>query len=137
MNAIEFKEQTHVIAKDQKEYKPLPAYVSDGLMVCCFELTEEEKAKVLETKNAKIRVLNFNGPVQPMEVRTVKPEFPTDFRLALNCNPDSFDLDTKTAVLSFDFAEDEMKVLASEGLFWLIIAVRDSPLLPINPDLEW
>lgn len=135
MKAIEFKEQMVIVAKDQKEYKPLPAYVSDGILVCCFELSKKELKKTLETKNAKIVILNFNGPVQPMEVRTIKPEFPVDFRLALNCNPESWDLDNRTATLSFDFSDEEMEALKADGLFWVIIAIRDSPLLPINNDL--
>lgn len=135
MKAIEFKEQVVVIAKDQKEYQPLPAWFGNGLVCVCFELDEEEKAKVLETKKAGIGVLNFNGPVQGMEVKTIKPEFPIDFRLALNCNPAAWDLENQTAVLEFEFGDDELEALEAEGLFWIIIAVRDSPLLPFNPQV--
>lgn len=132
MLAVPFIEQTHIIAENQEEYQSLPAWIGSGLVCACFELSDEELRKVIETKKAGIEVMNFNGPVQGMEVRTIKPEFPIDFRLALNCNPAAWDLENQTAVLEFEFGDAELEALEQEGLFWVIIAVRDSALLPIN-----
>ena len=51
MKPIEFKEQTHIIAKDQPEYLPLPAHINledpYGTMTFCWKLSWKEKIKLL------------------------------------------------------------------------------------------
>lgn len=78
MNLIEFKEQTVVIAKDQPEYKPLPAFKRandpSGLIVCCWKLSIRERLTVLFSGLIWHSVLTFNRPLQPQLLTAEKPE---------------------------------------------------------------
>lgn len=77
MNLIEFPEQTVIIAKDQPEYKPLPAYrdKSDGgRIVCCWKLTFLERIRILFNGILWHQVLTFNQPLQPQLLSLEKPE---------------------------------------------------------------
>lgn len=51
MEAIKFDESNIVIGKNQKQFKDLPAHLSheNGLVIACFELTEEEIKTITET----------------------------------------------------------------------------------------
>jgi len=78
MNLIEFPEQTVVIAKDQPEYKPLPAYQHkqndwQGMITCCWKLTIKERVKLLFTGKLWHTILTFNHPLQPQLMRVDKP----------------------------------------------------------------
>jgi hypothetical protein len=42
MKSVEFPEQTIAIAKDQKEYNPLPAHVEGGVVTSCWEPDAED-----------------------------------------------------------------------------------------------
>jgi hypothetical protein len=46
MKPISFEKQTHVIAKHQPEYQPLPVKFNEetGVITSCWVMTEEEKA---------------------------------------------------------------------------------------------
>ena len=78
MHCIEFPEQTVVMAKDQPEYRPLPAYWDDddprGKVVCCWKLNWLERLKLLATGRLWHEVLTFNGPLQPQLLTVEKPE---------------------------------------------------------------
>lgn len=80
MKLIEFPEQTVVIAKDQPEYLPLPAYRyhndPSGRIVCCWKLSWLERLKLLFTGKLWHQVLTFNHPLQPQLLETEKPEMP-------------------------------------------------------------
>lgn len=66
MKPISFKEQTCIIAEDQKEYLTLPAWKSkDGIVVSCWELSFRERIKLLFTGKLWFKVLTFNKPLQP------------------------------------------------------------------------
>ena len=69
MKPIEFKEQNVVIAKDQPEYLPLPAYKekkSDkGEVIACWKLSWRERFKVLWTGKMWWCALTFHQPLQP------------------------------------------------------------------------
>jgi len=70
MKPIEFPEMNTVIAKDQGEYLPLPAYVersqlSNGEVVTCWKLTFLERLKVLFTGKFWFTVYAFGHPLQP------------------------------------------------------------------------
>jgi hypothetical protein len=68
MEPIKFKEQNVVFAENQKEYKPLPAYVdpgSDGYTVSCWKLSLRERIKLLCTGRIWIGQLTFHKPLQP------------------------------------------------------------------------
>jgi len=77
---VEFPEQTVVIAKDQPEYQPLPAYrfANDpqGRIVCCWQMALGARLRFLFTGKIWHQVLTFNGPLQPQLLSTEKPEMP-------------------------------------------------------------
>lgn len=137
MKAIYFKEHTTVLAKSQKEYQEMPVHYANGLATACFELDQEELDRVYESKTIRVRVLNFNGPVQPMEIKTSKPVFPILPTLALNCNPEAFDFQHGTAVMLFEFSDEELIDLAENKCIWVIISNLGAALLPISADLVW
>jgi hypothetical protein len=80
MNLIEFPEQRVVIAKDQPEYQPLPAYYwendPEGRIACCWSLTWRERFKILLHGRLWHQILTFNGPLQPQLLSVDKPEMP-------------------------------------------------------------
>lgn len=62
-----FKEHNTVFAKDQPQYLQLPAYKSrDGQVLVGWELSLWERVKLLFTGTVWLRVLTFNGPLQPL-----------------------------------------------------------------------
>ena len=80
MRTVEFSEQTVVFAKDQPEYRPLPAYRHDGdptgRIVCCWELTWRERLRLLWAGRIWHSVLTFNQPLQPQKLDVQKPVMP-------------------------------------------------------------
>lgn len=82
MKIIEFPEQTVVIAKDQPQYHPLPAYRYNdpvqGRIACCWELSWKERFKVLLTGKVWHQILTFNNPLQPQKLTVEKPEMPVE-----------------------------------------------------------
>jgi len=77
MNPIEFNEQTIVIAKDQPEYKPLPAHVSGdeyGTIVFCWKINWRDKLKLIFTGVIWQQALTFNAPLQPQLLSIEKPD---------------------------------------------------------------
>ena len=67
MKAIEFPEQTCVIAEHQDEYENVPAcFTDDGQMICCWKLTRRERLRVMLTGKMWWGVLTFGKPLQPM-----------------------------------------------------------------------
>lgn len=81
MNIVEFKEQNTVYAKDQPQYKQLPAYkesgTSNGRMVCCWSLTIWERIRLLFSGVIWHEVLTFHQPLQPLLLGLDKPDMPT------------------------------------------------------------
>lgn len=76
MKLIEFKEQTVVVAKDQPEYLPLPAYQYDddeGTIAFCWKGSMMDRVKFLLTGNMWHHVLTFNKPLQPQNMSTDSP----------------------------------------------------------------
>lgn len=79
MHLIEFEEQTIVIAKDQPQYKPLPAHQfkdSEGRLACCWKLSFVDRLKVLISGKIWHQILTFNNPLQPQLLSVEKPEMP-------------------------------------------------------------
>lgn len=78
MKLIEFPEQTVVIAKDQPEYLPLPAWRrphdASGEIVCCWQLSFRNRLKLLFTGKIWHSILTFNQPLQPQLLQVDKPE---------------------------------------------------------------
>ena len=80
MKLIEFPEQNVVIAEDQKEYLPMPAYKlpghPQGYTVCCWDLTVAEIEEVARTGIIWQTILTFNNPMHPQLLSVEKPEMP-------------------------------------------------------------
>lgn len=75
---IEFPEQTLVIAKNQPQYRPLPAYQypndPEGKIVCCWKLSLRDRLKLLFTGKLWHTVMTFNKPLQPQLIVVDKPK---------------------------------------------------------------
>lgn len=86
MNPTQFPEQTQVIAKDQPEYQPLPAFRfahdPTGRAVFRWQLTWRERFSVFFTGKLWHTVLTFNAPLQPQLLGTQKPFTPEDVAAA-------------------------------------------------------
>jgi len=68
MKIIEFKHQNIVYAKDQSEYKPLPALKLDtqeGEVISCWKMSLKERLIVLFTGRVWLCLLSFNKPLTP------------------------------------------------------------------------
>lgn len=71
MKSVNFPEQTTVIAKDQKEYNPLPAHVEGGVVTSCWEPDAEDIKRLAMYGKLYVSQLTFGGPLQPLTVQTV------------------------------------------------------------------
>lgn len=68
METVEFKHQNIVYAKDQSEYKPLPALKLDtqeGEVISCWKMSVKERLIVLFTGRVWLSLLSFNKPLTP------------------------------------------------------------------------
>lgn len=74
MSPIEFEQQNVVFAKDQPEYLPLPAHISDeGVVTTCWELTPDEREVFLQTGIIYLQTLTFKQPLQPVILTVENP----------------------------------------------------------------
>lgn len=80
MKLIEFPEQTHVIAKNQPQYNPMPAWIEEydsqggeGRIICCWQLTIKERIKLLFSGKLWHHILTFQNPVQPQLLQLDSP----------------------------------------------------------------
>lgn len=80
MKLIEFPEQTVIIAKDQPEYLPLPAYAVKndpmGTVICCWSLSFKERVRLLFNGKIWHHILAFHCPLQPQLLSLDKPDMP-------------------------------------------------------------
>lgn len=88
MKPVKFEESNTVFGKDQPEYMPLPALVKPfiigkgddaavypkGIVVSCWELSEEELAEVAKTGRIYLSVLTFGQPIQSCFITTKKED---------------------------------------------------------------
>lgn len=65
MMPIEFDGSNTVIAKDQPEYQPLPALVTDDITISCWKLTWLERIKAVIFGKLWLSQMNFGSPLQP------------------------------------------------------------------------
>lgn len=77
MTPVDFPEKNIVIAKDQPEYIPLPAYYNPqtGAVCCCWELSEDELQQVIHTRKIWHIILTNNKPLQPQLLFVHRPQF--------------------------------------------------------------
>lgn len=77
MDAIEFPEQTHVLAKDQPQYVPLPVHIDQNdpmvPMTACFQLSPEELAEINATGKLWYTQSTFGNAFQPVRMSTRNP----------------------------------------------------------------
>lgn len=69
LQATEFPEQTVVIAKDQPQYRPLPALVLnsvEGEVITCWRLRPRERIKVVFSGLLWASQWTFQSPMQPV-----------------------------------------------------------------------
>lgn len=77
MTPIEFKEQNVIVAKDQPEYMPLPAYIHHGPLgevISCWKLSWRERLKLLITGRIWVSLLCFHKPVTPSRLSVYKKD---------------------------------------------------------------
>ena len=65
-----------VIAKDQPQYRPLPAIVtSDGVVTSRWRLTWRERLRILFCGSLWLQLSTFGHPLQPVIMTTEEPVF--------------------------------------------------------------
>ena len=71
MKPIKFEGHNIVYAENQPEYNPLPAFKDEnGTIVTCWELTNEDFERIVETRRIYLSVMTFNNPLQPVYLTT-------------------------------------------------------------------
>jgi len=74
MNPKNFPEVNTVIAKNQPEYRPIPAHVSSYFVVTfCWKLSFRERLAVLFNGELWHQVRTFDRPLQPQKLTVEKP----------------------------------------------------------------
>lgn len=77
MELIEFPEKNVTYAKDQPQYKPLPAHAffdAEGRIAFCWKLSWRERLQVLWRGVVWQQVLTFGAPLQPQKLTADRPE---------------------------------------------------------------
>jgi hypothetical protein len=65
-----------IFAKDQPQYRPLPAIVtSDGYVTTRWKFTFRERLRILFGGSLYLQQLTFNDPLQPQLPSTKEPKF--------------------------------------------------------------
>lgn len=88
MDAINFEQATVNVAESQDEYNTLPSAILNEpigdtdmqaiTVVNCFELTDEEVARIVKYKKLWHRTLTFGRPLQPFNIFAVEDYFSGD-----------------------------------------------------------
>ncbi len=77
MKPINFRQVNVVIAKNQPQYQTLPAHAvegdASGTVICCWQLTDEEKKRVAETGVIWHSSMTFGRAFQPQLLSTECP----------------------------------------------------------------
>lgn len=78
MKAIKFPQCNVTFAKDQPQYRQLPAYITgvetgEGRAVFCWKLSWWERLRLLFTGRLWHHVLTFNKPLQPQLLQVTNP----------------------------------------------------------------
>jgi len=75
---VEFPEQNVIYAKNQPEYRPLPAYRFradvEGRIIFCWRLSWRDRLRVLFAGVFWHQVATFNEPLQPQLLLVRKPK---------------------------------------------------------------
>lgn len=87
MKPIEFPEQNEVVAKDQPQYAPLPAFVDRWYdknaqpVIFCMGLSFRERVKLLFTGRLWVSLLTFGKPLQPSKFSVDKEDMQMNERM--------------------------------------------------------
>jgi hypothetical protein len=74
MKPILFPEHNIVIAKDQPQYQPLPAFAHGSRVICCWSLSWWERLRVLLTGCIWHQIATFEERLQPQLLSVDKPD---------------------------------------------------------------
>lgn len=75
MKPVKFPEANAIFGEGQPQYEPLPVLLfPDGQVISCWQLSEEEKARVAETGEIWLSQLTFNRPLQPVFMTVEKAD---------------------------------------------------------------
>lgn len=74
MKLIDFPEAHVVIAENQPQYLPMPAYIyDDQVITCCWQLTLRERISILLNGKIWHSVWTFRKALQPQRLDVYKP----------------------------------------------------------------
>jgi hypothetical protein len=74
MQAIKFPGSNRVIAENQPEYKPLPAFIDkEGNVVVCFKFDFWERLHLLFFGRVFLHTMTFGMPYQPLNPTLENP----------------------------------------------------------------
>lgn len=74
MKPIKTKQTNIVYGEGQEDYQPLPAWRNEeGQVVTCWELTDEEVQRIIESKKIYLMQLTFNQALQPVSLHSENP----------------------------------------------------------------
>jgi hypothetical protein len=69
-----YEQHETLYAKDQPEYQPLPALVTEGGQVLSrWELSDDEMAIVIQTRSIYLLMATFNQPLTPVMLAVENP----------------------------------------------------------------
>ncbi len=142
MIAKTFQEKNILIAKNQPEYVPLPAFATpQGDMTVCFELSEKEIKQALKEKMIFIHRLTFGNRLQPMVKSLLKPEINTkkgyvDYHSTevITALPPRMSKEGLVAV-AFKLDEKELKQIEETKQIWLTTFTFGTGYQPIVPKI--
>jgi hypothetical protein len=67
MEPVDFEGRNVIFAKDQPQYRPLPAHkAEDGIVTTCWEFSFRERLRVLFGTPLLLCQHTFNTPLQPV-----------------------------------------------------------------------
>lgn len=70
---IDFPMRNVIVAKDQPEYTPLPAYIDQESVTFVWQLSWKERLQVLISGRIWHTVLHFGRSLQPQKLQTRSP----------------------------------------------------------------
>ena len=77
MKPIEFKGSNALVAKNQKQYQPLPAFMdtndASGIVVSCWKMNFREWLLVIFTGRVYVQSMTFRKPLQPLLLTVKSP----------------------------------------------------------------
>lgn len=77
MISVKFPQANFALAEDQPEYETLHVCYNANSpqkeMTACFELTDEEVAEIVRTKQIFFTQWTFGNPFQPINMSTMNP----------------------------------------------------------------